>query len=614
MRFFHFCLLFFFSLFAYSDNSYVVNNDALGVRTILPGDDWSVLHQNSPQSQLSIYISPRQKSRFILMSFPAKTYENMQQRAAELESSSTSYQQIQLQDTKVNNIKAQRLIYKLHNSHVIEIGIPQAHTYTIVQLSTAIAAWQTPQQQQGWENVFLRLQVMPRKLFLRNLQNISLQKMQQAKQGVATTRHRVKIFVKNSYLQIEDHIELQTQQQNLTTFFLYVALGKISQVNFVQHPSRCNWKIGPSQYPGLQKLIIDNVTWNAQKRLHLQIKAQMAYQAPQGVKMCFPTTYTTKATYHYHIHTPKNLSVITSTYLPHKDINYQQQSSRYSPQYFSLFIGEKPYSKTLSSTTNLVVVNGDATVANRIHKKLLLAQKIWKKQLLSDVIVLVNNDFSNGNFLNLPTQDDINTLRFISQLARLFVTHLADNLQMGAVSYLTALYVKSQKGTSAYFEHLRKKITNYHEISVDKEYALADPLSIVHPQIIATKAPVIFDMLRVHLGNKKFFRLWHLIVNTDKYRNYPQIIHALHQYKAFANQWFLRAGYPHFTLNWSQNKAQVLVDIRQKMQQNPFTLSGKIYIVCREKTYTMPVKITQFHHKWFIVSEEKVQNVYFRYY
>ncbi len=148
----------------------------------------------------------------------------------------------------------------------------------------------------------------------------------------------------------------------------------------------------------------------------------------------------------------------------------------------------------------------------------------------------------------------------------------------------------------------------------DKEYALADPLSIVHPQIISTKAPIVFDMLRVHLGNKKFFRLWRLIVNTDKYRNYPQIIHALHQHKSFANQWFLRAGYPRFTLNWSQNKAQVLVDIQQQMQQNPFTLSGKIYIVCRQKIYTMPVKITQFHHKWFIVSEEKVQNVYFRYY
>ena len=217
-------------------------------------------------------------------------------------------------------------------------------------------------------------------------------------------------------------------------------------------------------------------------------------------------------------------------------------------------------------------------------------------------------------FINLQTAEDVEKLPFISQLARLFVSHLANNLQVGAASYLTALYVRSQKGVDAYFSYLRNKMTAYHKMSIDKEYALADPLSITHPEIISMKTPVVFDMLRVHLGNKKFFRLWHMMVKTNKYRNYPQIIRALDKHKAFTNQWFLRAGYPRFTLNWSQNKAQVVVDIRQQMQQNPFTLSGKIYIVCREKTYTMPVKITQFHHKWFIVSEEEVKNVYFRYY
>ncbi|BBM82204.1 hypothetical protein [Candidatus Uabimicrobium amorphum] len=613
MRFFHFCLLFCFSLFAYSDNSYVVNNEALGIQTILPGDDWSVLHQKSPQSQLAIYTSIEQKARFVLMSFPPQTYANMQQRATDIEKNAANYQQIQLQDTEINNVKAQRLIYKLYNSHVIEIGIPQIHAYTIVQLTTNVAAWQTPQQQQGWKNVFLRLRANTPQVFFRNLKNTSLQQIQTPK-NITVTHHQVKIFVKNAYIDIENQVVLQARK-NVAKLSLYVALGKISQVHFTRRSHRCDWKVIASKYPGLGKLIITNAKWDAQKRLHLQVKARMPYKNPQGIAMCFPTTYTTKATYNYQIYPGKNLSVITRKYFsPAKVIEFRQKVLRYSPQRFCLFIGKKYLSKKLSSSNHLIVVNGNKATVDRIHQQILFLQKLWKKTIKSDVIVIVNSDFSHDNFLSLATEDDVEKLSFVSQLAKLFVPHLAANLRLAVTSYLSALYIKSKKNKIGYFHHLDKKMASYRKIDIPTEYALADPLSITHPQIIATKAPVVFDMLRVYLGNKKFFRLWHTIVHTQKYRNYTQLIRALPQYKTFTDQWLLRAGYPQFVVSWSQSKAQVIVDIYQQMRKNPFVLSGKIYIVCREKTYTMPVKITQSHHKWFIVSEEEVERVYFRYY
>ncbi|WP_372369915.1 hypothetical protein [Candidatus Uabimicrobium sp. HlEnr_7] len=611
MRFFHFCFLLSFSLqlFAAPNNSYIVDNKDLGIYTILPGSDWKVFEERSVEQYVFLYISSLSKSRLALMSFTPGTYKDMNERSREL-SKSAHCKILKLENVIIDNKKAQRLIYSLYGSHVIELGFVQGYAYTIIQLTTNVAVWQTSSQIQSWENVFWRLKWRKNKQLFR-LYDQSSKNQIKSFLNPTTVLSKCRTIIKVNTASIDINCSFNVQLETPRKITLFIGIGRIHDVLF-SPKTRCRWQIETSPYPGVQKIII----YNKHPRKHVQIKASIKYQRGKCIKLHFPSVSPNPISYKHTIHYSKNLSLVTNhlhlqTLSIENGLNvcrYQENINQHSP--FCLYIGKQTAIERISPKNKLVALGVGKEIVSEVRKKLFILQKLLNQKITFDVVI-TNQAFSHGHFLYTPSIKSTKELSFIKSLAMLWLTHLHKNVRLGMANYLGLIYILNSQGEKAYHSSIDREFKKYTQSNILKEYALAHPLSITHPKVTTAKFSFVLNMLRNRLQDKEFEIIWQKIVHDKKIHSYEDILKTFSI--SFLNQWFFRAGYPRLHISWSQKKVQLLVNIHQQIKGSPFVFTGEIYIVCEKKTYTMPVTINQLHQRWFIASEDKVENVYFKY-
>lgn len=171
-----------------------------------------------------------------------------------------------------------------------------------------------------------------------------------------------------------------------------------------------------------------------------------------------------------------------------------------------------------------------------------------------------------------------------------YATPLPNELAEGISTFSNLLYIEAAENADEYRAGV-KFCTDAYLMGM----AMAGDVALAHPKLYAspcyrtvafTKPPAVLHMLRMHLGDERFFRGWREAFENirdpqDAYAAFQKAFEQAsgEQLGRFFDDWFFRAGVPHVELEWKSVDAPaagIELLIRQKQEQEPYDFIAEV--------------------------------------
>ena len=168
-----------------------------------------------------------------------------------------------------------------------------------------------------------------------------------------------------------------------------------------------------------------------------------------------------------------------------------------------------------------------------------------------------------------------------------YAVSLPNELAEGISTFTNLLYIEAEKGRADYRKGLEFCAQAYMATArTTEDVAIADPKlyrSDIYRVAAFCKGAVVLDLLRQRLGDETFFAAWRKAFTSLRgvKSDYEEFERALSEgaevdLRAFFDQWFLQAGYPHVEIEWSTDAAPgahtLTISLAQVQPGGVFTL------------------------------------------